>query len=95
MTVRIPAESMPSDEQAMHYFDIFFTDVHPYVPVIEKSYFYHQWHTNRESISTLTLEAIFACAGGMSNDPSLGAKWLALAGSTSQLPFLGLELESN
>ncbi|KAI9828650.1 MAG: hypothetical protein M1832_001753 [Thelocarpon impressellum] len=80
MTVRIPAEFMPSEEQAMHYFDIFFADVHPYVPVVEKSYFYHQWHTNRDSISTLILEAIFACAGGMSQDPSLGAKWLALAG---------------
>ncbi|KAG8527142.1 uncharacterized protein KY384_008571 [Bacidia gigantensis] len=33
-SVRIPPELMPSDEQCMKYFDIFFTHVHPYVPVI-------------------------------------------------------------
>ena len=82
MTVRIPPEFMPDDETAMQYFDTFFSEIHPYVPVIERSYFYHQWHTNRESISPLILEAIFACAGAKSRDISQGAKWLALAAST-------------
>jgi hypothetical protein len=82
MTVRIPAEFMPNDEVAMYYFDLFFSDVHPYVPVIDRPFFYHQWHHDRESISPLILEAIFACAGMKSRDPSQGAKWLALAGST-------------
>ena len=63
----------------MEWFNIFFTHIHPYVPVISKSYFYQQWRTNRRSISPLILEAIFACAGRMSDDPAQGAQWLALA----------------
>lgn len=82
--MRIPPELMPDDEQAMAYFDIFFTSIHPYVPVIGKAYFYQQWHTSRRSISPLLLEAIFACAGRMSDDPAQGAQWLALA--SSRLP---------
>ena len=78
-TVKIPPELMPSDEQCLAYFDTFFTHVHPYVPVISKPYFYEQWRTNRKSISPLILEAIFACAGRMSEDPTRGAQWLALA----------------
>ncbi len=80
-TVRIPPELMPSEEQCMEWFDIFFTHIHPYVPVISKPYFYQQWRTNRRSISPLILEAIFACAGRMSDDPAQGAQWLALASS--------------
>ena len=80
-TVRIPPELMPPDEQCMEYFHIFFTDIHPYVPVISKPYFYQQWRSNRRSISPLILEAIFACAGRLSDDPAQGAQWLALASS--------------
>lgn len=80
-TVRIPKELMPDDNQAMEYFDVFFTSVHPYVPVISKSSFYQKWHGDRGSISPLLLEAIFASAGPMSNDPAEGAQWLALASS--------------
>ena len=72
---------MPDDEDALEYFNIFFRDVHPYVPVLCKSQFYHQWHNKRISISPLLLEAIFACAGRMSDDPAQGAQWLALANS--------------
>ncbi|KAI9886199.1 MAG: hypothetical protein M1823_001995 [Watsoniomyces obsoletus] len=80
LTVRIPPEFMPSEQKARHYFDIFFEHIHPYVPVINKRYFYQQWHTNRESISPLILEAIFACAAGLSEDSTQGYRWLALAG---------------
>lgn len=80
-TVKIPPELMPSDEQCLKWFDIFFTHIHPYVPVISKPYFYQQWQTNRRSISPLILEAIFACAGRLSDDPAQGAQWLALASS--------------
>lgn len=80
-TVRIPPELMPSEEQCMEWFEIFFTHIHPYVPVISKPYFYQQWRSNRRSISPLILEAIFACAGRMSDDPAQGAQWLALASS--------------
>ena len=82
-TVRIPPELMPSEEQCMEWFEIFFAHIHPYVPVLSKSYFYRQWRTNRTSISPLMLEAIFACAGRMSDDPAQGAQWLALASSKS------------
>ncbi|KAJ4985998.1 hypothetical protein SVAN01_08476 [Stagonosporopsis vannaccii] len=77
--VRIPPEMMPSEEQALHYFDYFFTNIHPYVPVINKSYFYQQWQSARDSISPLMLEAIFACSTMMLGDVEEGNKWLALA----------------
>lgn len=79
--IRIPPELMPPEDQVMNYFGIFFSNIHPYVPVINQSYFYQQWHTDRQSISPLMLEAIFACAGRMSDDPAQGAQWLALASS--------------
>ncbi|KAI4149488.1 MAG: hypothetical protein L6R39_002497 [Caloplaca ligustica] len=78
-TVKIPPELMPSEEQCLAWFETFFTHIHPYVPVLSKSYFYQQWRTSRKSISPLILESIFACAGRMSNDPAQGAQWLALA----------------
>lgn len=79
-TVRIPQELMPNDLVAEEYFEIFFREIHPYIPVISKSYFYSQWNNNRGSISPLLLEAIFACAGRLSDsDPAQGASWLALA----------------
>ena len=80
-TVRIPPDLMPSEEQCMEWFEIFFTHIHPYVPVISKPYFYQQWRSSRRSISPLILEAIFACAARMSDDPAQGAQWLALASS--------------
>ncbi|KAF2013414.1 hypothetical protein BU24DRAFT_349768 [Aaosphaeria arxii CBS 175.79] len=78
-TVRIPPEMMPSEEQALHYFDYFFTNIHPYCPVVNKAYFYQQWQTARDSISPLMLEAIFACSLLMLGLSSEGNKWLALA----------------
>ena len=81
--VRIPPELMPAHEDAMHYFEVFFNDVHPYVPVINRAYFFRQWQHDRSSISPLLLEAIFACAGRMSDEPAQGAQWLALASSES------------
>ena len=74
---------MPAEEDALHYFKVFFADVHPYVPVVVRHHFYQQWQSNRSSISPLLLEAIFACAGRMSDDPAQGAQWLALANSES------------
>ncbi len=84
-TVRIPPEMMPSEEQALHYFEYFFTNIHPYCPVINKAYFYQQWQSARDSISPLMLEAIFAGATLMLGDLEEGNKWLALATSQSCL----------
>lgn len=81
LKIRIPPELMPDDETVLHYFDMYFNDVHPYVPVLNKSLFYHQWHTNRESISPLILEAIFAITGRLADEPAQGHQWLALASS--------------
>lgn len=80
-TVRIPPEMMPDDAQALHYFDYFFTNIHPYVPVINRTYFYQQWHNARDSISPLILEGIFACATFMLGERQAGSQWLALASS--------------
>ncbi|OKL56712.1 hypothetical protein UA08_07839 [Talaromyces atroroseus] len=78
-TIRIPPELMPPNEEVMDYFKIFFADIHPYVPVIHRSHLYQQWRTDRSAISPLLLEALFACAARMSDDPAQGAQWLALA----------------
>lgn len=77
--IRIPPALMPSDEEASKAFQDFFKHVHPYVPVLCRSYFYHQWQQDRNSISPLLLEAVFACAGQVSDDPAEGSQWLALA----------------
>ncbi|KAF2468272.1 uncharacterized protein BDR25DRAFT_327025 [Lindgomyces ingoldianus] len=78
-TIRIPPEMMPSDEQALQYFEYYFDSIHPYCPVINRAYFYQQWQTAPETISPLLLEAIFACASVMLEGVSEGNKWLALA----------------
>ncbi|KAF6233432.1 hypothetical protein HO173_008364 [Letharia columbiana] len=79
-TVRIPQALMPSKERCLELFELFFQQVHPYVPVLSKPYFYEQWRHKPESISPLILEAIFACAGSVSSDDDAeGAQWLALA----------------
>lgn len=83
--IRIPPELMPAEEDALHYFKVFFEEVHPYVPVVIRYHFYQQWQSNRNSMSPLLLEAIFACAGRMADDPAQGAQWLALA--NSKIPF--------
>lgn len=72
---------MPSDDEAMEYFDIYFTHIHFYVPVVHRGHLYQQWQSDKTSISPLLLEAIFACAGRMSDDPAQGAQWLALGNS--------------
>jgi hypothetical protein len=79
--IRIPLEMMPNEHQVQHYFEYFFTHIHPYVPVLHRQSFYHQWNTNRDSISPLLLEAIFACAAMALEDRQEGNKWLALASS--------------
>ncbi|KAJ5915351.1 hypothetical protein N7466_011284 [Penicillium verhagenii] len=78
-TIRIPPELMPTDEDVMDYFKIYFDEIHPYVPVIPRAHFYYQWQNDRRSISPLLLEALFACAGRLSEEPAEGAQWLALA----------------
>ncbi|KAM7222560.1 hypothetical protein V8F06_002054 [Rhypophila decipiens] len=77
--IRIPPELMPDDDTVLRYLNLYFENTHPYVPVLDKTYFYHQWHNNRESISPLLLEAIFAISGRLADDPGEGQQWLALA----------------
>jgi hypothetical protein len=72
---------MPDEETIMSYFDMYFTNVHPYVPVLNKALFYQQYHTNREAISPLILEAVFAIGGRLADEPAQGHQWLALASS--------------
>ena len=86
LKVRIPPELMPDEETVLNYFDIFFSNIHPYVPVLDRQAFYTQWHNDRDSISPLILEGIFAAAGRLSDDPAQGHQWLALV--TSKKPPL-------
>ncbi|KAH8596590.1 hypothetical protein B0O99DRAFT_509596 [Bisporella sp. PMI_857] len=79
MKIRIPPELMPDEETVLHYFEMYFMNVHPYVPVLNKPLFYQQWHTNRDAISPLILEAIFAIAGRLADEPTQGHQWLSLA----------------
>ncbi len=81
--IRIPPDLMLEDETALHYFQLYFANVHPYVPVLDRRLFYQQWQTSRESINPLLLEAIFAIGGRLADDPAQGQQWLALASSTS------------
>lgn len=92
-SIRIPPELMPSEEDALHSFQIFFSEVHPYVPVLNRDEFYAQWHNDRASMSPLLLEAIFACSGRMADDPAQGAQWLAL--SASELTCSGGENQTD
>ncbi|KAK3393592.1 hypothetical protein B0H63DRAFT_491487 [Podospora didyma] len=77
--IRIPPELMPDDDTVLHFFDLYFANAHAYVPVLDKPSFYQQWHDNRESVSPLLLEAIFAIAGRLADEPGEGQQWLALA----------------
>ncbi|KAK0729018.1 hypothetical protein B0T21DRAFT_349950 [Apiosordaria backusii] len=77
--IRIPPELMPDDDTVLQYLDLYFTNAHPYVPVLDKAHFYQQWHDNRDSISPLLLEAIFAISGRLADEPAQGQQWLALA----------------
>lgn len=79
--VRIPKEMMPSEEKAQHYFRFFFDNVHPYVPVLFPPVLYQQWADDRNSVSPLILEAIFAISARMLGEGKESARWLALAKS--------------
>ncbi|RMI98404.1 hypothetical protein CDV36_016153, partial [Fusarium kuroshium] len=79
LKIRIPPELMPDEETALHYFDLYFSHVHPYVPVLCKTIFSQQWNTDREAISLLILEAIFAIGERLAEAPTEGQQWLALA----------------
>jgi len=70
-----------SDETTLQYFDVHFTTIHPYVPVLNQRAFYLQWNTNRESISPLILEGIFALAAMLLGNPAQSFQWLALISS--------------
>ncbi|SPO02284.1 related to Cutinase transcription factor 1 alpha [Cephalotrichum gorgonifer] len=76
--IRIPPALMPDDETAHQYFNLYFTSVHPFLPVLSKTLFYQQWNTNRSSISPLILEAIFAIGGRLADEPAQGQQWLAM-----------------
>ncbi|KAF2674193.1 hypothetical protein BT63DRAFT_408401 [Microthyrium microscopicum] len=77
--IRIPAEMMPSEQKALHYFKYFFDNIHPFIPVLCQPAFYQQWAHNRESIPPLLLESIFACTTAMLNETQEFNQWIALA----------------
>lgn len=77
---RIPPPLMPADSTALHYFELYFKHVHPYVPVLDKAAFYRQWSTNPQSISPLILEAVFAIGSRLAGESTgISSQWLVLA----------------
>jgi hypothetical protein len=81
--VRIPPEMMPTEPEALEYFDAFFNHVHPFAPVLCRTELYREWRFQRSTISPLLLEAIFACAAAVLRREKECNKWLALAASKS------------
>ena len=81
--IRIPPALMPDEETAQQYFDLYFTNIHPFLPALSKTIFYQQWNTNRSAISPLILEGIFAIGGRVADEPVQGQQWLALAACES------------
>lgn len=80
--VKIRLEDFPSESDASEMLTIFFEHCHPYLPIVNKASFMQQWESsNREQISPLLLEAIFACGGRLMTDPSIGLRWIARASS--------------
>lgn len=80
---------MPADSQALTYIDYFFDNIHPYVPVLNRTRFMREWQESRDLISPLLLEGIFACATAALGDEN-SARWLAL--SASMYSMRNLEL---
>lgn len=78
-STRIPPEMWPSEQQAKQYFDYFFSNIHPYVPVVDRTSFYQLWQYDRYQIPPLILEGIFACSAHMLNHLEERNRWLALA----------------
>jgi hypothetical protein len=76
---------MPTEPQALEYFEYFFAHIHPFIPVLCQAEFYRLWNTNRDLLSPLVLEGIFACTTAMLNLPLESSKWLALASSEFSL----------
>lgn len=69
----------PPEQQAKQYFDYFFDNVHPYVPVVNRMSFYQLWQVDRYAIPPLVLEGIFACSAHMLGHAEERNRWLALA----------------
>lgn len=79
LQVRIPPAMMPPEEVVQKRLEYFFEHCHPYLPLMVPSEMYSQWADNKDSISPLVLEGIFACCGYCSGDHAEGDRWRALA----------------
>ena len=76
--VPLPMHFMPQDDDVERYISLFFKHVHAYVPVLDEADFHHQWQVDRESISPLILEAIFAVGAQLSGDIEQCCQWLTI-----------------
>jgi len=79
MKLRIPPGMMPPEEVVQGRLKYFFEHCHPYLPIMVPMEMYSQWANDREDISPLVLEGIFACCGYCSGDHLEGDKWRAMA----------------
>jgi hypothetical protein len=79
LKIRIPPDLMPDEQTCLRYIELFFNNVHPFVPVLNRAMFMRAWTQHRDSISPLIVEAIFAIGGRLAEDPGDGQQWIALA----------------
>ncbi len=60
---------VPADDLAMILFDIYFGDIHPYIPIIDKTQFLQDWVHRRDAMNPYLLFSIFGIAARFSTDP--------------------------
>ncbi|OLL25468.1 Cutinase transcription factor 1 alpha [Neolecta irregularis DAH-3] len=69
--IQVRKDLLPPEPLANALLDIYFADIHPYMPVINKSLFYHQWRYERENMSLFLLECMFGTACRLCEGPAI------------------------
>lgn len=60
---------LPPEDLATELINLFFNNIHPYVPVLNKANFCKDWASNRRTMSPYLLFSFFATAARYSDDP--------------------------
>lgn len=66
---------LPAEDLALNLLDIYFREIHAYVPILDKADFYRKWLSpERRKMSPFLLLAIFAAAARISDDSRVYAR---------------------
>lgn len=78
---------LPDDKICRHLIDLYFGNLHPYLPVVNKMLFYSAWLGDRSTLSPFLLVSLLACSAGYSLDARLrpGAKHHAVIAELNAL----------